>query len=175
MDAKTAAAGILAALIVLGGIAIAAPAIGNAAGLGMRGPHAAANGSDFRAPGPWNHCGFGNASRPDNSTLEAFRDAVLNDDYQAAKNLSDTYGLGGPLFSRLNETAFHTYSEIVVLEKRLAQELGVNATSRTPGIGCWRPRMGMALQPGRGGMGFWQNRTKGACPGADGSAPAAQG
>ena len=78
-----------------------------------------------------------------------FDKAVLSNDYSTAKNLSEKYGFGGPLFAKLNGTTFAKYSQIAALESQLGQELGINGTGMEPPIG----RMGMG-GPGMMGEGF---------------------
>jgi hypothetical protein len=74
----------------------------------------------------WFGRGSGNAPVRANATeISAFRQAVLDNDYQAAKQLHDEYGLGGPFFERLNETTFADYSEMSNLANKLRQELGI--------------------------------------------------
>ncbi|MFA5106616.1 MAG: hypothetical protein WC506_06685 [Candidatus Micrarchaeia archaeon] len=68
-----------------------------------------------------------------NSTaMEEFQNAVLSGDYAAASSLHSEYGFGGPMFGKLNETTFATYSQIAVLSRQLHEELGLNSTM--PGL-----------------------------------------
>lgn len=90
-----------------------------------------------------------------NSTaIEQFNQAVEDGDYQTAKQLHETYGLGGGLFDKLNETTFAKYSQIQKLISELRQELGMDGQSGNgPGLG-----EGFEMGPGFGGfpgnMGF---------------------
>lgn len=80
-----------------------------------------------------------------NSTeFRQFEQAVISEDYQTTKKLQrkisedfarirksgricesdDQYGLGGPIFDKLNETTFPDYSQIHILSEKLKSELG---------------------------------------------------
>ncbi len=78
----------------------------------------------------WHGCGAENATQRANATeIGEFRQAVLDGDYQTAKQLHDQYGLGGQLFGRLNETTFADYSGMGKLAAKLRQELGIGNQS----------------------------------------------
>ena len=159
------------AALALAGLAFAAGGQGWGAlgfgpqGNGTGGPHDW-NGTRAAQPGGWNASfsgrgmmrgGFGNSTgmAPPNMTAakEAkgnFDSAVLSDDYATAKSLNAQYGFGNPIFGKLNETTFATYSQIASMEKQLRQELGLNATSAPP-MGAGRMR-GIANQAFEKGM-----------------------
>ena len=68
------------------------------------------------------------------SHMSDFASAVESGDFAKAKQLNGEYGLGGTLFSRLNESTFKTYSEMFSLQsqlrnitERLRTELGQSA------------------------------------------------
>jgi len=124
------------------------------------------NGTRPMPPGGWNGTfrghgmmrGFdGNETRMQNQTARAetmkqFQQAVLSGDYATAKNLSATYGFGGPMFGKLNESTFAKYSQIAALESQLRQELGLNATGMMPPL---LEKPGFANRPGmKSGLGM---------------------
>ena len=82
----------------------------------------------------------GNGTQALNMTARAeemkqFKQAVLSDDYATAKQINTEYGVGGPIFGKLNETTFAKFSQIANLESQLRQELGLNATGTPPMMG----------------------------------------
>ncbi|VVB98435.1 Uncharacterised protein [uncultured archaeon] len=75
-----------------------------------------------------------NVSAPFNATVvQDFRQAVASGNYAEAKQLHDTYGIGGKLFDKMNETTFAKFSQIYGLEASLRQDLGLNETNRPHG------------------------------------------
>ncbi len=129
MDRKLMVAGIAVVLLVFGGLAIAVPAMENSADMsgGYPGPG--------KPPQPQGNCSGGNFTAPDmnftmpdKAQVEKFGNAVRDGDYNTAKALDDEYHIGGPMFSKLNETTFATYSEIAKLQAQLMSELGMNQT-----------------------------------------------
>ncbi len=88
----------------------------------------------WNATGHWGGPGM-NSTKPNATIVQQFQQAVASGDYQTAKQLHDTYELGGPLFSKLDSTSFSTYSQIYntqnqlsSLKTQLRQELGPNQT-----------------------------------------------
>ena len=155
------------AALALAGLAFAAGGQGwNAGGIGPQdwnGTHMKWNGTRMMPPNGGNETfrghgmmrGEGNGTRaaPANMTAvkeakDQFDSAVLSDDYATAKNLSEMYGFGGPVFKKLNETTFATVSQIASLDSQLRQQLGLNATGNMPPIG--NMQIG-----GMRGMGGW--------------------
>jgi len=67
------------------------------------------------------------------TAMKDFDAAVLAGDYTAASSLHQAYGMGGPIFGKLNATTFAQYSQIQNLQHELAKELGLNSTG--PGLG----------------------------------------
>ncbi|VVB65556.1 Uncharacterised protein [Candidatus Gugararchaeum adminiculabundum] len=63
--------------------------------------------------------------------IEQFKLAVINGDYQAAMQLHETYGVGGGMFGKLNETTFAKYAQIYVMTNELMTQMGMGG----PGIG----------------------------------------
>ena len=101
----------------------------------------------------------GNGTQALNMTARAeemkqFEQAVLSDDYSTAKQLNTEYGVGGPIFGKLNETTFAKFSQIANLESQLRQDLGLNATGMMP------PEIGgpgFGMRPGmKGGRGMME-------------------
>ena len=100
-------------------------------GNGMRWGNETANGTAFQLR-------RGNSTA--NATqLQSFRQAVASGDYQSALQLHETYGLGGPIFGKLNSTTFEAYSHIYNLQEQLRNatsglmsQLGLNASQRAP-------------------------------------------
>lgn len=60
------------------------------------------------------------------SAILEFRQAVLNGDYQKAKQLTVSYGVGSRFFQSMNESTFQKLSQIYKLKMELAKELGIN-------------------------------------------------
>jgi len=86
---------------------------------------------------------------------DKFDQAVLSGDYPAAKNLSATYGFGGPIFGKLNSTTFAKYSQIANLESQLRQELGLNGTVTAMPVGMGQGKFMQGFMEGRH-LGFEQ-------------------
>ncbi len=88
----------------------------------------------------------GNQTVPEfnSSQLEEFKQAIEAGDYQTAKQLHETYHLGGLLFDKLTETTFAKYSQIYGLQNELMQELGLEE----PGIGPRFDGFGRGPEPG---------------------------
>ncbi len=97
--------------------------------------------------GTW---GATNATQHANATeISDFQQAVLNGDYQTAEQLHTQYGLGGPLFGKLNETTFADYSDMSNLALKLDQELGIGNRSIS-GMGAGMGFAGRMHHPHRG-------------------------
>jgi hypothetical protein len=115
---------------------------GTLAGMGWRGHM---NNSTNFDPAQFEGMGFRN--RLNNSTafnatqFAQFQSAVESGDYATAMQLHTQYGLGGPLFGKLNETTFAQFSQIRNLENQLQ-----NLTSR-----FWQ-ELGPVEQQGMGGF-----------------------
>ena len=77
--------------------------------------------------------GNGTNSTFNSTQVKEFESAVLSGDYATASQLHAQYGLGGPIFDRLNETTFAKFSQIRNLQHELAQALGMGSGS--PGMG----------------------------------------
>jgi hypothetical protein len=150
-----------AAALALAGLAFAAGGQGwNVTGFGPQDW----NGTRMAAPAGENGTFRGHAMLRGNGTEELnrtaredeakqFEQAVLADDYSAAKSLNTQYGVGGPMFGKLNETTFAKFSQIAVLESQLRQELGMNATGMMPPlIGGPEFGNGPGMKGGRGMM-----------------------
>ncbi len=76
------------------------------------------------------HMHWGNSSVRANSTqVSEFWQAVASGDYQTAESLHQAYGLGGPLFGRLNETTFADFSQLYNARAKLWSDLGLNPSS----------------------------------------------
>jgi len=117
--------------------------------------------------GTW---GAMNATPRANATeISDFQQAVLNGDYQTAEQLHTQYGLGGPLFGKLNATTFADYSDLSSLALKLDQELGIGNQSLSgmipAGAGfagrmhhphCGRPQITSNNQPYGGASAFVQ-------------------
>lgn len=69
--------------------------------------------------------GRGLNQRPNFTQMDDFENAIEKADYETAKQLHEEYGLGGPLFEKLNETTFAKYAQIRKLNTELMQELGL--------------------------------------------------
>jgi hypothetical protein len=76
-----------------------------------------------------------------------FRSAILSGDWETAKKLHSEYGLGGPIFDRLNSSTFATFSQIANMRKQAAdlqiklnQDLGIG--NQAAGIGFKIRQMG---------------------------------
>ncbi len=150
-----------AAALALAGLAFAAGGQGwNATGFGpqdwnnTRMAASAGENGTFRGHGMMR----GNSTQEQDRTareeeMKQFEQAVLADDYSAAKSLNTQYGVGGPMFGKLNETTFATFSQIAVLESQLRQELGMNATGMMPPLmGGPEFGNGPGMKGGRGMM-----------------------
>ncbi len=70
-----------------------------------------------------------NYSRANSTQVSAFWQAVASDDFQTASALHQAYGLGGPFFSRLNQTTFADYSALYNARAKLWSDLGLNPSS----------------------------------------------
>jgi len=77
-----------------------------------------------------------NYTKANATQMDAFKSAVASGDYATSLSLHNTYGLGGPMFSQLNETTFAKYSNVYNLQTQLAdaakefrQSLGQNETA----------------------------------------------
>ncbi len=68
----------------------------------------------------------GNFTRANSTTIQQFEQSIKSDDFQTAMELHTTYGLGGPIFDKLNSTTFSQYSQIADLQAQLDRELGMN-------------------------------------------------
>lgn len=161
MDMKIAGAVLAIALLAFVGVGFATNwyhGIGNG--------HAANQNGTWQR-GPWQGNGTGpglaprfNATAKFNSTeLRQFQQAIASGDYQAAMQLHNEYGFGGPVFDKLNETTFGQYSQIYNLANELRQELGMNGTGAMPGFGGFMgmgdaPRQGPGMNGMPGGPGF---------------------
>ena len=129
MDHKLLIAGIAISLLVLGGLAIAVPAIENSTNMSQVFP---APGKPPQPPSGCCRAGISagmNITMPDKSQADKFENAVLGGDYDTAKSLDEKYHFGGPLFGKLNQTTFSTYSQIAKLRQQLMAELGLNQTA----------------------------------------------
>jgi len=151
MENKTMAAAFAVALVVLAGAAFAAPNWfgGFFGGQGTQNnqPPMAQNNATWQ-----NQTGFGHGrgfgynmavgtlhergmgfNATNNQTVQEFKAAVQSGDYQTALQLHQQYGIGGPVFDRLNATTFATYSQIYnlqgqvrTLKSQLGQAIGMN-------------------------------------------------
>ncbi|MFA6214677.1 MAG: hypothetical protein WC717_05370 [Candidatus Micrarchaeia archaeon] len=154
-------------VVVLGIAALALAGLAFASPLGaaqFEGAGCACNGTNgsigMRAQGGWENRtgGLGAGMRmgaPDNATLaahEEFEEAVEAGDFASALALHEEYGFGGPIFGKLNETTFATFSQIHALHEELRQALGMEGADgkmmgRGPG---GMGRMGGATMQGEG-------------------------
>jgi hypothetical protein len=150
MDLKVFAAVLAVSLLVFAGIAFAMPGWNRMFGGGGIGVQ---NGTDgmpiVHRMQNWNGSAPGCVgwNGTDNITAQfnEFSAAVQNGNYDAAKQLHESYGFGGPLFEKLNETTFAKYSQIQKLKGELRTELGMN-----PG----GPQLGGFARGVRAGSGF---------------------
>ena len=85
----------------------------------------------------------GNYQQFNSTELAQFNAAVASGDYATAESLHNSYGLGGNLFGKLNETTFAQYSQITGLQNQvknltgaLRQELGLNSTGQRMAAGA---------------------------------------
>ena len=154
METKTMAAAFAVALLVLAGAAFAMPnwfggffggqpqsMQNNETGQNQtgswHGSRGMMNGTGWQNqtgiyPGHARGSGMGyNATN--NQTIQEFNTAVQSGDYQTALQLHQQYGIGGPVFDKLNATTFATYSQIYnlqsqlhTLEGQLGQAIGMN-------------------------------------------------
>lgn len=90
----------------------------------------------------WGNGGMNNTNRPrpqregngsmnetQFSQLQSqFESAVLSGDYATAKELHSSYGFGGRLFGKLDESTFAQYSQLRKLESALLEKLGEGPT-----------------------------------------------
>ena len=116
MDLKILA--VVAVLVSLVGLAVAMPSIYN--GVGNM------TGHDWNAT--WHMAR--NSTRPgfNVTAIQDFNQALISGNYSEAQQLNTEYGVGGPIFSRLNETTFDQLSQMLQLRNELRQELG-NSTA----------------------------------------------
>ncbi len=99
----------------------------------------------------WSRVPRGNISRANSTTIQQFELSIKDGDFQTATELHTAYGLGGPMFDKLNSTTFSQYSQIVNLETQLGQELGMNRSiggfmGGAPHMGCGMHRGGFRPQ-----------------------------
>jgi len=92
----------------------------------------------------------GNFTRANSTTIQQFEQSIKSDDFQTATDLHATYGLGGPMFGKLNSTTFSQYSQIVNLEAQLGQELGMNQSIFMGGFGMQMQHGGFGRSHGFG-------------------------
>lgn len=118
---------IFAAVAAIGILALAG--VGYANGyFGFGGAHGAPQNGSWRSM---------NGTHFNATAIGQFQEAMAAGDYQAAEQLHATYGFGGKMFDKLNETTFGQLSLITNLTKELRQELGFNETAPMP-----RPPLG---------------------------------
>ena len=91
---------------------------------------------------------------------QKFESAVLSGDWATAESLHSTYGFGGALFGKLNETTFATYSQLYKLADELRQQLGPDAAI---------PSFGEEPMPRRGAAGHLRAQTSAGSPPQAGS------
>jgi hypothetical protein len=136
LDMKLFAA-VMALSVVLAGAVYAMPGMH-----GMRGwPRNETSASAFH---------MRNGTFANSTEVQEFGQAVASGDYATAKSLHDSYGLGGPLFDRLDAVTFVEYSQIYNLqaqlhdlERKLFSDLGFAAGTRPQGYGGMGPMHGM--------------------------------
>src|SRR5208283_157805 len=114
MDMKILA--VVAVLVTLVGLAVAMPSIYSGVG----------NMTGHNWNATWHMKMTRNFNRPrfNITAMQDFGQALISGNYSAAQQLNAEYGLGGPIFSRLNETTFGQLSQIFQLRGELNQELG---------------------------------------------------
>jgi len=146
METKTKAVLVFVFLAVVAGALFAMPGFGRAYHVDadvQQHMNQTWNGSNAPEP-PWMNGsfngtrpeGFGrrnarlnNTNMPNATDIANFKQAVVSSDFQTAKTLNQEYGLGGPIFSKLNETTFQTYAQIQTLRTELMKELGLDNVS----------------------------------------------
>ena len=138
MAYKLVAAGLILSLLVFGGIVLAIPMVENATNV-TKIPQESCG-----RPEPLSEAAGANISMPNETQIGEFDAAVQSGDFETAKALDNEYHLGGPIFGKLNQTTFATYSQIAVLKRELMIELGLNQT-RDDGFGA--PMMGGMAPP----------------------------
>lgn len=167
---KTLAAVTAISLLAFAGIAFAMPGW---LGQGWFGKNQGQNGSggmgglrfnaSWQNGTTWHGQGMGaNFTRANSTQLDEFRQAVSSGGFAAASQLNSQYGLGSPLFGRLNETTFAKYSQIFNLQSELRNmtgelrnELGIPQKGmRGPKANGLQPGNGMGRRVAGRGFGF---------------------